>query len=108
MDDLIALTAQCGIQTEWRFPKKIKHCPTKNCYAKFEHRSHAILHYRKYHSNSILCPVCDRPISAKSLHNFVHHFKEKHAEEELPANVKEKIVKKRKFDELVEVRNFRS
>lgn len=96
MDDLITLTAECGIKTEWRFPKKLKRCPTLNCSVRFEHRSQAIFHYQKFHSNAIYCPPCKKPISAKYLYNFVRHVKEMHPDEDLPANVREKMVKKRK------------
>lgn len=95
VDDLIQLTAECGIRTEWQFPR-LKHCPVVNCCAKFGHRSQAIFHYRKFHSNAILCTICDKPISAKSLHNFSKHFKNVHPDEELPANVMEKMAEKKK------------
>lgn len=94
MDDLIILTG-CDTQTEWFFPKKLKKCPTLNCSVKFKSRSEAINHYRNFHSNAILCTLCEKPIGAKSLNNVLRHYEQIHPNEDLPAYIKENVKKKK-------------
>lgn len=91
VNDLITLTNEWGITGNWYFPKKLKVCPIHNCSIKFDTRSQAISHYRKLHSNAILCPGCEKPISAKTPHNFRRHFKEQHPGEEIPAYIRGKM-----------------
>ncbi|XP_055296597.1 zinc finger protein 271-like [Sitodiplosis mosellana] len=102
-DDLITLNG-CGVQTVWRFPTDLKHCPNLRCGLEFGVRSDVIVHYKKCHaSHSILCPICDKPISAQSSKDFKSHHKKIHPNEELPYDLGAK--RKRKAKSSIETKN---
>lgn len=93
MDDLIILTG-LDTQAEWHLPKKLKRCPVPNCSIKADRRT-LVLHYRKFHFNAIVCTICEKPVSATSPHNVIHHYERKHPAEEIPAYILEKAPKKK-------------
>lgn len=89
-DDLITLQG-CGVQTKWRFPTGLKHCPLRRCRIQFGVRSDAITHYRNRHAcYSILCPLCVKPICAQAITFIKNHYKRVHPNEELPYGLSRK------------------
>lgn len=82
--DLITLSG-CERITKWRVPKNLTKCPVFRCNNKFKTRSLTITHYKKFHAaHSILCPICNKPIRAKSKWNFIIHYNRCHPDEEVP------------------------
>lgn len=82
-DDIITLNG-CGYVSQWRIPQTDwARCPIMNCKKTFKLRSHAILHFKRMHaSDSICCSICNRPVLAQNISNFVKHF-ENHGENDL-------------------------
>lgn len=74
-DDLIELTGQNRV-TKWRFPKDLTCCPYRLCRKQFQTRAKAMNHYKAEHAGySILCSVCNSPVSAKSINEFNRHIR---------------------------------
>lgn len=83
-DELITLSG-CNQITEWKFPANLKRCPVIRCGLKFKKRSHAISHYKLQHAQkSILCLLCNKPISAQSTNDFIRHYIRIHPGTEIP------------------------
>lgn len=73
-----------GHITYWRFPQT-RACPSLRCSLKFASRSEARAHYQTAHAQqTILCPICDKPINAKCRLNYLKHHDMKHGNMKLP------------------------
>lgn len=83
-NDLIQLSC-CGIDTEWTFPPDQISCPVTRCKKVFSSRSDTIIHYKRAHSKTaILCDLCNKPISVRSLNSFVLHYQRAHPFKKIP------------------------
>lgn len=62
----------------WQFPKGRSSCPYVRCNFVSDSRSKLIAHYKTKHAmNSILCDVCNKPVSSR-LDHFRLHFQRMH------------------------------
>lgn len=76
----------CGQLTSWIFPDTTM-CPNGSCKRKFNNRSETMTHFRDQHAkDSILCKICQKPISTKSSHEFARHYKRLHPNLKVPYN----------------------
>lgn len=89
IDDVIILKG-FGKNTKWRFPKYITNCPVLGCGLAFATRFDAINHYKDQHvDHFILCSICVKPISSKSLSQFKRHYTTIHPNERIPFDLDE-------------------
>lgn len=76
-----------GYKTRWLFPNTTQ-CPTPKCRMNFKSRSVAIAHYKVKHAfKSILCSLCDKPICAAKLKDFIEHYGRRHPNAKIPFNL---------------------
>lgn len=91
-NDLITLNAY-GITTKWKFPC-ITHCPKPQCPEKFDSVSAAKDHYISEHANSsILCGLCNRPVTMHKPRTFVEHYRRMHPHNKIPFDFDDNKVK---------------
>ncbi|XP_031628721.1 uncharacterized protein LOC116344364 isoform X2 [Contarinia nasturtii] len=87
-DDIIPLVAR-GIETYWSFPKSTGNiCPIGVCKLKCASREDAINHFKDQHANhSVLCSICDKPISVRSNADYKLHYQRLHPNKRVPHRI---------------------
>lgn len=88
----------CGKTTYWMFPD-INCCPVQSCRIQFGVRYDAMIHYKKKHADrAILCPICEKPISALRPYEFIRHYNSMHPNDALPYDLERSPIKKVKLE----------
>lgn len=90
-DDLIELNG-CQVQTFWRWPPKLSHCPNSKCKEnRFADCETAKKHFIQNHAPyAIFCELCEKPIASPTLSNYKKHYSRLHPKEKIPIGLGEK------------------